>query len=95
MSTKPLSGIRVLDFTALPPGGMATVMLADLGAEVIRVESPALKGQPSLIFGQVAMSRGKKSLTLDLVRLKSGWRIDDIHWRYGTLRKLIAEPQPN
>jgi len=65
MSTKPLSGIRVLDFTALPPGGMATVMLADLGAEVIRVESPALKGQPSLIFGQVAMSRGKKSLTLD------------------------------
>ena len=37
----------------------------------------------------------EKSLTLDLVRLKSGWRIDDIHWRDGTLRKLITEPQPN
>ncbi len=37
----------------------------------------------------------EKSLTLDLVHLKSGWRIDDIHWSDGTLRKLLTEPQPN
>ena len=37
----------------------------------------------------------EKSLTLDLVRLKSGWRIDDIHWGEGWLRRLITEPQPN
>ena len=35
----------------------------------------------------------EKSLTLDLVHLKSGWRIDDIHWSNGTLRKLLTEPQ--
>jgi hypothetical protein len=37
----------------------------------------------------------EKSLTLSLVHLKSGWRIDDIDWSDGTLRKLITEPQPN
>ena len=63
---KPLSGIRVLDFTAFPPGGACTVMLADLGAEVIRIEPPAQKGKPSLVIGQVALSRGKRSITLDL-----------------------------
>ena len=63
---EPLEGIRVLDFTAFPPGGSCTVMLADLGAEIIRVESPAQKGKPSLVVGQVALSRGKRSMTLDL-----------------------------
>ena len=63
---KPLDGMRVLDFTALPPGGACTVMLADLGAEVIRIESPSKKGKPSLVVGQVALSRGKRSMALDL-----------------------------
>ena len=71
MSLKPLNGIRVLDFTAMPPGGFCTVTLADLGAEVIRVESPAQKGKTSLVIGQVALSRGKRSLTLDLRRPES------------------------
>ncbi len=62
----PLEGIRVLDFTAFPPGGACTVMLADLGAEIIRVEPPAQAGKPSLVVGQIALSRGKKSITLDL-----------------------------
>lgn len=65
MTIKPLSGIRVLDFTALPPGGACTVMLADLGADVIRIESPAQKGRPSMVVGQVPLSRGKRSITLD------------------------------
>jgi alpha-methylacyl-CoA racemase len=43
-------------------------MLADLGAEVIRVESPSQKGKPSLVVGQIALSRGKRSMTLDLRR---------------------------
>ena len=41
-------------------------MLADLGAEVIRVEPQSQKGKPSLVVGQIALSRGKRSMTLDL-----------------------------
>lgn len=62
---QPLAGLRVLDFTALPPGGFCTVVLADQGAEIIRVEAPAQKGKPSLVVGQAALSRGKRSITLD------------------------------
>ena len=66
MALTPLEGIRVLDLTLLPPGGYCTVQLADLGADVIRVESPRLAGKPSLVIGDVGLSRGKRSVTLDL-----------------------------
>ena len=66
MALRPLEGVRVLDLCFLPPGGFCTVQLADLGADVVRVESPKLKGQPSLVIGEVGLSRGKRSITLDL-----------------------------
>ena len=37
---KPLSGIRVIDFTTLLPGPMATLILSEAGAEVIKIERP-------------------------------------------------------
>ncbi|WP_018506128.1 CaiB/BaiF CoA transferase family protein [Parafrankia discariae] len=58
----PLSGVTVLDLTRLPPGGFCTVLLADLGADVIRVESP--KGR--LFDGPIGLNRGKRSIALDL-----------------------------
>ena len=71
MSLQPLRGVRVLDLSLLPPGGYCTVQLADLGADVIRVESPRQAGKPSLVIGEVGLSRGKRSMTLDLRHAKS------------------------
>ena len=38
--TQPLSGLLVLDFTTLLPGPLATLMLAEAGAEIIKIERP-------------------------------------------------------
>jgi alpha-methylacyl-CoA racemase len=70
----PLAGIRVLDFSTLLPGPLASLMLAEAGAEVTKIErvgigdemrgySPAL-GDDSAIF--CLLNRGKKSLEIDL-----------------------------
>ncbi len=42
----PLASLRVLDFTTLLPGPFATMILADLGADVLRVEAP---NRPDLV----------------------------------------------
>jgi len=68
MSNPLLEGVRVLDLTRLLPGPHATQLLAQLGAEVIKIEDPqggdyARSLSPAL-FDQV--NRGKASITLDL-----------------------------
>jgi alpha-methylacyl-CoA racemase len=70
----PLTGIRVLDLTRLLPGAFCTMLLADMGAEVIKVEDPDkgdyLRWTPPLVDGQSvlfnSLNRNKKSLTLNL-----------------------------
>jgi alpha-methylacyl-CoA racemase len=70
---RPLEGLFVLDFTTLLPGPMATLLLAEAGAEVIKVERPggedmraypAPWGRDSVYFA--LLNRGKKSVALDL-----------------------------
>lgn len=70
----PLAGVRVLDLTRLLPGPMATLHLADLGAEVIKIEDPGL-GDYARTLGQrrvattpffLAINRNKRFVTLDL-----------------------------
>ena len=68
---RPLEGIRVLDLTRLLPGAYATLLLADLGADVVKVEDPrggdsmrTLRGGPTNYFEP--LNRGKRSVTLDL-----------------------------
>jgi crotonobetainyl-CoA:carnitine CoA-transferase CaiB-like acyl-CoA transferase len=70
----PLTGIRVLDLTRLLPGAYCTLLLADMGAEVIKIEEPGtgdyMRWTPPLIEGQSALfnaiNRNKKSVTLNL-----------------------------
>ncbi|HON39668.1 MAG TPA: CaiB/BaiF CoA-transferase family protein [Deltaproteobacteria bacterium] len=77
-----LEGIRILDFTYLLPGPFATMMLSDMGAEVLRVESPSrmdmarlappFVDRDSKISCMHAMlSRNKKSIALDLKNARS------------------------
>jgi alpha-methylacyl-CoA racemase len=71
---KPLAGIRVLDLTRLLPGPVATLHLADLGADVIKIEDPQVgdyartmgkgEGDDSAYFRMI--NRNKRGLRLDL-----------------------------
>ncbi len=78
---KPLEGIRVLDWTAWQQGPVATALLADMGAEVIKIEPP--EGEPGrgmlkmygaelpLNFYYQNQNRGKKGIVLDLSKDKA------------------------
>ena len=68
----PLSGIRVLDLSRLLPGPYCSLLLAQLGAEVIKVETPlagdyARMAPAEAGFGGVfeALNRGKRSIAVD------------------------------
>jgi len=70
---QPLAGILVLDFTTLLPGPLATLLLAEAGAEVIKIERPGgedMRHYEPRFDGESAMfallNRGKTSLVLDL-----------------------------
>src|SRR5258705_13960102 len=86
----PLAGIRVLDLTSVVSGPLATMFLADQGAEVIKIEplggditrrsrqSISASGEFSALF--VSSNRGKRSLAIDLKRPEAA----------KIMRKLIA-----
>ena len=88
--TAPLTHLKILDFSTLLPGPYATMMLADLGADIIRIEAP---GRPDLtrllppygMDGQSAqhalLNRSKRSLGLNL---KAEGAVDIV-------KKLVAE----
>ncbi len=83
-----LAGLRVLDFTLMIAGPYGARLLADLGAEVIKIEPPEgedmrprapLRGGHSAYFGQ--LNAGKRSIALDLKNAQA----------IGLVKKLVAE----
>jgi crotonobetainyl-CoA:carnitine CoA-transferase CaiB-like acyl-CoA transferase len=70
----PLTGVRVLDFTRVLAGPAASLALADLGAEIIKIEPPGTGDEtrsfPPLRDGEshyfLSVNRGKKSIVIDL-----------------------------
>ena len=98
VSTKSLEGLRVLDFSTTIAGPHCSRMLADMGAEVIKVESaegetmrhrPPLRNGSSTVFGQ--LNAGKKSLVLDL---KSPAAIDAVRRLVATADILVENFRP-
>jgi crotonobetainyl-CoA:carnitine CoA-transferase CaiB-like acyl-CoA transferase len=76
MTPLPLQDIKVLDFSTLLPGPLASLILAEAGAEVIKVERPEkgddMRGYPPSLSGTgggfAMLNRAKRSIALDLRR---------------------------
>ncbi len=89
---QPLAGITVLDFSTLLPGPLATLILAEAGAEVIKVEKPGGEemrsyaprfGRESALFA--LLNRGKNSLVADLTKPADQARVLELACRADVL----------
>jgi len=89
----PLAGVRVLDLTRLLPGPLATLQLAELGAEVIKIEGPARDGQDdgTRVMGQTRADReaGRPSLTFRT--LNAGKQLLELDLRTPAGRDALLE----
>ena len=84
---QPLKGVKVLDFSTLLPGPLATLILAEAGAEVIKIERPGRGdemrsyvpkfGADSVNFAM--LNRGKKSIAIDLKEDRKSTRLNSSH----------------
>ncbi|MFE6926060.1 CaiB/BaiF CoA transferase family protein [Nocardia sp. NPDC057663] len=68
MNTGPLAGLRVIELAGIGPGPFATMMLADLGADVVRIDRPAAAGVFPGKPEEDLLNRGKRSVVADLKR---------------------------
>src|SRR5262249_9009517 len=73
MNDQPLTGIRVIDLTRVLSGPFSTMLLADMGADVVKIETPqgdTVRGQGELVNGLswyfASVNRNKRSVVLDL-----------------------------
>jgi alpha-methylacyl-CoA racemase len=87
MSAGPLAGVKVLDLSRMYPGAFCTLLLADLGADVLKAEGPGAGDGLRRVVApgtfnatHTALNRGKRSLVLDLKKLGAA----------GVLKRLVA-----
>lgn len=84
--SRPLKGLRILDFSTLLPGPYATMLMADLGAEVLRVEAPSRPDLVKLLEPQIEgvsaayhqLNGAKDTLYLDLKEAESVERVKSL-----------------
>ena len=96
---RPLDSLKVLDFSTLLPGPFATMMLADLGADVVRVEAPDRPDWVRMLppfDGDVSawhalLNRNKRSLAIDL---KQPGAIEVIHRLVQTYDIVVEQFRP-
>ncbi|RPI53716.1 MAG: CoA transferase, partial [Acidobacteria bacterium] len=82
----PLTGLRVLDFTRVLAGPMCTMLLGDMGAEIIKIEDPAdgddTRGWGPFVGGWstyfLSVNRNKKSVAIDLKSVDGRALLDDL-----------------
>ena len=81
----PLSSLKVLDFSGLLPGPFGTMLLADMGAEVLRVESPSRPDlcrvmpphEAGVSAAHAFLNRGKRGIAVEQ-RLFGGFELGDV-----------------
>lgn len=93
---RPLDGLRVLDLSRVLSGPFCSMWLADLGAEVVKIERPG-EGDDTRAFGPpflegesayfMSINRGKKSVTLDMKHKAAR----DILWRLVARSDVLVE----
>jgi crotonobetainyl-CoA:carnitine CoA-transferase CaiB-like acyl-CoA transferase len=97
-----LDGLRVVDFSAFVAGPLAAEILADLGAEVIKVEPPGGEAMRAAAYAVAACQRGKRSLAIDItdpetrpvVESLLGWADVVLHnFRVGVAERLEIDEQ--
>ena len=97
----PLTGLKILDFSSLLPGPYATLVLADLGAQVVRISSGSrpdpLEERPPLLPGtklsvfSAYLGRGKQALHLNL---KTPRAVEIIHRLVADYDIVIEQYRP-
>lgn len=96
----PLDGVRIIEFSALGAAPYGVMLLADLGADVVRIDRPGAAEDPN-VLGHVAVWRGRRSITVDLKHEAAAGIIDDLladadvlveGFRPGTMERLGLGP---
>ena len=86
-----LEGIRVLDFSAFVAGPLAAEVLADLGADVVKVEPPEGEAMRAAAYAIASCQRGKRSLALDIAAPESRPAIEKlVRWADVVLHNFRA-----